>query len=181
MVFGITGKIASGKSEVLKILEKKGFYCIDADKVAHELYKLGGEGARKIAEVFGEEFLFKNGEVNRPKLRDVVFNDTEKLELLNRSIHPLVYEKISTLLKQSDAENVAIESVYFDPGCLKDLMDKIVWVNRPKENILQTLIEERNFSPELAEKAYSLIQKPSKVDFEIVNDKDLNSLNLSFI
>ena len=57
MILGITGKIASGKSEVLKILAEKDFFVIDADKVVHNLYKKNGVGSKIVSDVFGDKYL----------------------------------------------------------------------------------------------------------------------------
>lgn len=157
MIIGITGKIASGKSRLMKEYEERGFYCIDADKIVHDLYRKGSAGAKVIAVVFGEKFLDKDGNVDRMKLRDVVFMDEAKLKLLNDVIHPLVYAEISDLLKKNEGKNIAIEATYFDPNFLGDFVDEVVRVERPKEEIIKCLVEERGFTEEMAEKAWSLL------------------------
>lgn len=177
MILGVCGKIASGKSEVLRILKINGFHCIYADKIVHDSYKSGGVGGRKIAAVFGKCYLNKNGDVDREKLRDVVFNDENKLKLLNGIIHPVVYEEIAGILsKLSLDENVAIEAVYFDEDFLNDFVDKLLWVERPREQIVEVLTKDRGFSLELAEKAVSYIDKPNEVDFTLENNSDLSLL-----
>lgn len=157
MIIGITGKIASGKSRLMKEYEKRGFYCIYADKIVHDLYKKGGVGAKVIEAVFGKKFLMKDGSVDRIKLRDLVFTDENKLKLLNDVIHPLVYEEISLLTKQNEAKDIAIEATYFDPNFLEDFVDEVVCVERPKEEIIKCLMEERGFTDEMAESAWALL------------------------
>lgn len=178
MIIGVTGKIASGKSEILKILGVRGFYCIDADKIVHDLYKSGGSGAKVVAAVFGDGFLNDNGSVDRVKLRDVVFSDEAKLKLLNDVIHPLVYAEISGLVQARADKDIAIEATYFDHDFLEDFVDKLVWVERPKAEILKALIDEREFTPELAAKVCNNIEKSPDVDFVLKNDGDLNDLKL---
>lgn len=156
MIIGITGKIASGKSRLMKEHEMRGFYCIYADKIVHDLYVSGGSGAKVISAVFGEKFLNKDGSVDRVKLRDVVFADEAILKLLNDVIHPLVYEEISNLVKKNEGKNIAIEATYFDPNFLEDFVDEVVLVERPKEEIIKCLVEERGFTEEMAEKAWAL-------------------------
>lgn len=177
MIFGICGKIASGKSEVLKILKKNGFHCIYADKIVHDSYKSGGVGCKKIAAIFGKDYLNISGDVDRIKLRDEVFNDGNKLKLLNDIIHPVVYEEIAGVLsKLATADNVAIEAVYFDEHFLADFVDKLIWVERPEEQIIRNLVNDRNFSRELAEKAIDYVHKPNEIDFTLKNIADLSSL-----
>lgn len=176
MIIGVTGKIASGKSEVLKMLGERGFYCIDADRIVHDLYKSGGSGAKVIVAVFGEKFLAKDASVDRVKLREEVFFDEAKLKLLNDVIHPLVYEEIALLTKQNEGKDIAIEATYFDPNFLEDFVDKLIWVERPESEILKVLMKERLFSPELAAKVLNNIGKPADVDFLLKNDGSLKDL-----
>jgi len=175
MIIGICGKIASGKSEVLKIFEKKGFFCIDADQIVHELYRSGGPGANQIVETFGKKYLKENAEVDRTKLRELVFNYPEKLHILNKVIHPLVYSEIQSLLLPRE-KDVAIESVYFDEDFLENFVNKLIWVERPNDRIIKTLVSERNFSSDCAVNALSLVKKPRKVDYVIENDDSVEEL-----
>ncbi|MDA1061106.1 MAG: dephospho-CoA kinase [bacterium] len=170
MIIGICGKIASGKSEVLKVLAKRGYYCIDADDIVHSLYKKGGVGAKKVSAYFGRKFLNKDGSVNRAKLRDEVFMNDDERKYLENLIHPEVYGEIELLLKRTRKRKIAIEAVYFDVDFLNDFVDELWWVERPREDILKVLVEERGFDSELAEKVIDLIEKPEKVDLVIEND-----------
>lgn len=179
MIIGVCGKIASGKSEIMKILKKKGFYCIEADKIVHDLYKSGGVGAKKIAAYFGEGFLKKDGSVDREKLRNVVFNDDDERKMLENLIHPEVYAEIQRILPGVKAKNVAIESIYFDHSFLEDFVDKILWVERPIGDIKKVLIEERGFFEGLAIKLIHLIERPREVDFIIENSGELKDLEKS--
>lgn len=158
MILGVSGKIASGKSEVMKILQRKGFYCIYADKIVHDLYKKGGVGAKKIAAYFGNEYLNANGSVDRDRLREVVFLNSKKRKLLENLIHPEVFEEIVKILKKTRRKNIAIEAVYFDQNFLRDFVDEVLWVERPKREIIKYLMKERGFSKKLAEKAYGIVE-----------------------
>jgi len=157
MIIGITGKIASGKSRLMKEYEDRGFYCIYADKIVHDLYKNDEAGAKVIETVFGKKFLNEDGSVNRVKLRDVVFNDENKLKLLNDVIHPLVYEEIQNLVNRHKNRDIAIESIYFDPNFLEDFVDKVVVTERSHEDIVKSLMEERGFTKEMAERAWGML------------------------
>ena len=176
MILGITGKIASGKSEVLKILKKQGFYCIDADKIVHYLYKSGGVCANKIATYFGEKFLNN----------DEVFQNDDERKYLENLIHPEVFSGINDLIGRHKGKDIVIEAVYFDTDFLDDFVDKLIWVDRSEDKIMQILLEDRGFDEILAKKLGNLIEKPNKIDFIFENDGSLqdleklvlNSLNL---
>ena len=131
MILGICGHIGSGKSEALKVLRACGWFTVDADEIVHKLYEPGGAGQRKIADFFGEEFLKKDGSVNRPKLRKVVFGDLKKLKILNVLIHPLVFNEIGKILDKVGSGDVAIEAAYFESKYLGKLIDKLLLIDRP--------------------------------------------------
>lgn len=168
MIVGIMGKIASGKSEIMKVLKDKGFFCIDADRIVHDLYQANGEGSKRIEAVFGENFIDSNGAVDRVALRNEVFADENKLKLLNNIIHPIVFEEIINILSRKK-ENVAIEAVYFDQNFLDDFVDKLIWVERPAEKIRQILLNERNFPSGLVDFAVYSIKRPKEVDLVVNN------------
>lgn len=176
MILGICGKIASGKSEVMKILKKDGFYCIDADKIVHDLYKSGAVGAKKIAAYFGKKFLNKDGSVNRNKLREEILKNVDERKYLENLIHPEVYAEIERLLSRTRKRKIAIEMVYFDQNFLNDFVDKLIWVERPMEKILRVLMKDRGFKPEMAEQIANLVEKPARVDLVISNDGTIKDL-----
>ena len=90
-IIGITGGVGSGKSEVLKFLEKnyQATVC-EADKMAHKLQMPGERCYERIVEHFGAEVLDDEKEIDRKKLGAIVFADAEELQFLNQMIHPEV-------------------------------------------------------------------------------------------
>jgi shikimate dehydrogenase len=86
-VIGLTGGIASGKSEVAKIIASEGIPVLDADKVVHALYE-DGTAAAQLKKDFPEACGGKL--VDRAVLSSIISGDPEKLALLERLIHPLV-------------------------------------------------------------------------------------------
>ncbi|MCL2101221.1 MAG: UDP-N-acetylmuramate dehydrogenase [Fibromonadales bacterium] len=92
-MIAITGLIGSGKSLVADIVRGEGFEVLDADALAHELYKEDAELRRKIAENFGKEALNESG-INRKYIADLVFCDEQKLKLLESIVHPVLQSEI---------------------------------------------------------------------------------------
>lgn len=178
MILGVTGKIASGKSEVLKILKKIGFYCIDADKVVHDLYRKGMAGQTVVVKYFGKQYLLSDGSVDRELLAKLIFEKRPKLLLLNRLVHPLVCAEIKKRIEgaRSKYKNMAIEAVYFSNRYLGSLVDKILVVERPLSRMRRTLVGERCFSKNLADKMVYVLKLPRKVDFVIKNDGSVADL-----
>jgi len=135
MILGVCGNIASGKSTFLRVAEEQGWLVINSDKIVHELYSPGKEGQRRVSDFFGEEYIQKNGHVNRKKLGKIVFGDIKKLKILNALIHPLVINEIQKIIDKNKGRNTAVESVYFEDKYLNKVVDKIVLIERPKAKI----------------------------------------------
>lgn len=104
-VVGLTGGIASGKSTVAQMLEERGAYVIDADRVAHDIYAPGTLGYERVIERFGRGILAADGTIDRAKLGGVVFGDRQALEDLNRIVHPLVRAEVATRVSQIVADD----------------------------------------------------------------------------
>lgn len=108
-VIGITGGIGSGKSEVLKYLEKKyGAVVCQADLVAKNLQKKGTICYREIVEHFGEEILLENKRLNRAKLAEIVFSDEEELKILNSIVHPAVKKRIVKRIREEEKKGTEL-------------------------------------------------------------------------
>ncbi len=95
---GLTGGIASGKSEVCKELRNLGAYVIDADEVARDVVKPGLPAYKQILSVFGPQVLEDSGKIDREALGKLVFLDPRKRTLLNRITHPCIAEEITRRL-----------------------------------------------------------------------------------
>lgn len=98
LVIGVTGQTGAGKGTVCKMLEKYGLYHIDADKVAHSVYK-GLRCAFGSFEAFGEDILNPDGTANRAKIAEKAFSSAENTEKLNSIVHPAVTQKIKAIIK----------------------------------------------------------------------------------
>lgn len=97
-VIVITGGIASGKSEVSKILRKLGASVIDADEITHKVLERGKKIKSRLLQEFGPE-IFQKGRIDRALLGRIVFANKEKRLLLERAIHPQVKRIISRKIK----------------------------------------------------------------------------------
>lgn len=100
MRIGITGGIGSGKSAVTNYLRSLGEKVICADEVSRQIVQPGREGAKALRSVFGDSFFLPDGTLSRKKLADEVFQNGERLALLNQTLHPLILDSID---KQASA------------------------------------------------------------------------------
>ncbi|HEI6656682.1 TPA: dephospho-CoA kinase [Staphylococcus aureus] len=164
-VIGLTGGIASGKSTVSELLSVFGFKVVDADKAAREAVKKGSKSLAQVREVFGDEAIDENGEMNRRYMGDLVFNHPEKRLELNAIIHPIVRdimeEEKQEYLKQG--YNVIMDIPLLFENELENTVDE-VWVVYTSESIqMDRLMQRNNLSLEDAKaRVYSQISIDKK-------------------
>ncbi len=130
-VIGLTGGIGSGKSTVSFYLSQKGFYIIDADKMAHELTEKGSPCLSGLVAAFGDEILFEDGSLNRKKLGTIVFADDEKKAILEELTTKVIVKKISdeiSELRKNNKYDIIILDVplLFETGM--DSLADYVWL-----------------------------------------------------
>ncbi len=127
-IIGLTGGTGSGKSTVAKIMKEYGAAIIDCDEIAHENMEPGKCAYFGIVENFGDSILNADGTINRKALGNIVFNSSEKLELLNSITHPHIIESVKAEIHEyEDKKCVVVDApLLFETG-LNDLCDK-VWI-----------------------------------------------------
>jgi len=142
IVVGVTGGIACGKSEVGRILEGMGYRTCDADRVAHELMTKGSAVFKDLLEFFGDRILSDDGEISRPALGKIVFEDAGKRERLNALVHPAVRRFIDRWIadRRACGENGAVQiPLLFESG-MNDLdFDGIICVSASEALALERL------------------------------------------
>lgn len=131
VIAGLTGGIATGKSTVAGFFSSAGAVLIDADRIAFDVVQKGTSIWREIINYFGEEVLLPNGQIDRTGLGNIIFNDTEKKGMLDKIVHPAVFERIDRQLQKLENEQpdkVVILDVplLIETGMHKDMSDIIV-------------------------------------------------------
>jgi len=149
-VIGLTGNIATGKSEVRRILEKLGAFGIDADRLAHQVITKGEPAYEAIVETFGANILAEDGQVDRARLGQIVFGDPTALARLEAIVHPLVRRMVDYQVRHADQAVVVIEAIKLLESGYPKLCDAI-WVTYSSEQIqLKRLMQQRGLSETLA-------------------------------
>lgn len=107
-MIGLTGGIGTGKSRVAELLRALGAAVECSDAIVRELQAPGGAGLAAIVETFGRDYLTPEGELDRPKLGKLVFNDPSARTRLNLLIHPLVTRETLARIEAHRARGVAV-------------------------------------------------------------------------
>lgn len=128
-IIGITGSSGSGKSTITNILGKElKAKTIYADKVVEQMQKKGMEYFNKIIELFGTEILNEIGELNRPKLAEIIFTNSKKREELNELTKQYVVEEIKEQIQEADEEYVIIDAPLLIETGLNEYCDIVIVV-----------------------------------------------------
>jgi dephospho-CoA kinase len=141
---GLTGGIASGKSQVGRYLAALGAFVVDADRVAHEAYAPGTEGFDQLVRAFGASIIGEDGAIDRRGLGQVVFNDPERLVQLTSIVWPLTRRRVEALQVEQRAQGTRVfvieAPLLYDAGW-QDLFDEIWFVRSPRDAVLSRLQE----------------------------------------
>lgn len=106
MIIGLTGGIASGKSTVVEMIKEAGYKVIDADQLVHDLQAKGGRLYQALLDWLGEAILLSDGELNRPKLGQLIFSSEDmwhqSAEIQGQIIRDELASKRDCLAKEED-------------------------------------------------------------------------------
>ncbi len=143
-IIGLTGPIASGKSEVARILRRHGARVIDADGVGHALLAPQSDAWKEIVRAFGSAVLHPGGTINRKKLGAIVFADRKKLRTLDRIMHPRIKKAIAQRVRELKAENgrpIVVNAAVLKEIGLLPLVDEVWTVIAAKGKRLKRLMK----------------------------------------
>jgi len=132
MVVGLTGGIGSGKSTIAKEFATLGIAVFNSDEQAKALIANNAQVKKRIMATFGEE-AYQNGEYNRAYIAQIVFNNPEKLAILNGIVHPALAKYFKQWTKKQTSPYVLKEAtILFESGSYKDC-NYIITVTAPEE------------------------------------------------
>ena len=147
----MTGGIGSGKSEVSRRLAAQGAIVIDADAIAREVVAPGTEGLAEVVEAFGKEILGADGELDRPRLGDLVFADPELRAKLNAIVHPRVGARMAELERDAGPGAIVVHDVpLIAENGMAGAYDVVVVVDAPPRLQVERLERHRGMTAEQA-------------------------------
>lgn len=149
-IIGLTGNIACGKSTVSNMLRELGAYIIDADVVARKVMRSGEPAWEAVYEQFGDEYIREDGEIDRAKLGELVFESSHALEKLNGIVHPIIVktieDELNCLIREGKHKVIVIDAaLLIETGCQR-LVDEVWLVTLPYEVQLKRLMKRDNLT-----------------------------------
>lgn len=144
MIIGITGGIASGKTEVAKVFQKKGATVISGDEIGKEVVEEKPTVLKKLVQAFGKGILNSKDKLNRKKLGEIAFASEKNKEKLNRIVHPYLLKELEQeIVKFRKGRNsgkiLVIDAALIVEWKLYRKLDKLILVISPKEKRLQRM------------------------------------------
>ena len=172
---GITGGIGSGKTTVCKIFQTLGIPIYYADDEAKKLYDTDAAMKQEIIAHFGEG-VYKNHYFDKDALREIVFNDIEKLKVLNSIVHPRVKIHADDWMQKQTAPYAIKEAALMIESASNLSLDKLILVSCPLEKRIVRVIKRdhtsHNEAMNRANKQLSDEEKRKFCDYEILNDDE---------
>jgi dephospho-CoA kinase len=171
---GITGGIGSGKSIVAKVFEVLGIRVYYADDAAKKLMNEDAILKEKLVTAFGKD-TYTNARLNRSYLSDLVFNNPEKLALLNSIVHPAtIADADKWMRQQSGPYTIKEAALLFESGAHKHL-DKVIGVFAPSPLRIRRVMQRDNIDQEAViarmNKQMEEDKKMRLCDYVITNDE----------
>jgi dephospho-CoA kinase len=140
IIIGLTGGIGSGKSTVAKIFAQLGIPVLDADATAKAIMNEDHSVKTKLIELFGED-AYKENQLNRPYIAQLVFEDAFKLQQLNAIIHPITIQYAKDWASKQSAPYVIKEAALFFESGSSEGVEKIIGVTAPKHIRIQRVMQ----------------------------------------
>jgi dephospho-CoA kinase len=181
MNIGLTGGIACGKSTVSHMLVQRGAMLVDADRIAREVVEPGSPVLIQVAERFGADVLLPDGSLNRKKLGEIVFGNTQSLQDLQHLMHPsiraLMHERM-TLYELSHPDKLVVVDVpLLYESELQAMYEAVRGVYVPRDIQLDRLMARDGMSLNEAEQRLNaqidIELKRTQADIVIDNQGDL--------
>ncbi|MBI9030557.1 dephospho-CoA kinase [bacterium] len=179
LIIGITGSIASGKSQVVKVLQEAAYKVYSTDELGHQVLQMD-QVKDKLVSKFGKEILSGDNTIDRSKLGEFVFADKANLDYLNSLSHPQIFALMNKIINQSRDKYIFFEVPLLFEAKLSDHFDFIITVSASEENQVLRLKQRNSLTADNARRKIST-QLPNKIkeekaDFVIKNDGDLLEL-----
>jgi dephospho-CoA kinase len=181
-VVGLTGGIGSGKSTVAQCFRVLGAPIIDADVIARSLVTKGQPAYHEIIHQFGPKILTQTSEINRPLLRELIFNHPEHKKWLEALLHPAIYRIIIQEISKVDYPYciVVLPLLTEQYPLYQSMIDHVLVIDTSQENQTAWTVKRDNSNADLVIKMIqSQVSREDRLkiaDTVIPNDSNLATL-----
>lgn len=181
-VIGVTGSSGAGKSTICEILQEKyNVKIVNADKIAKQLSKKGTSYINEISIKFGAEILDKDGELNRKKLAEIIYENPERRKELNNCTFKYIRKEIEKEIKEEkQVSTIIIDAPLLFECELEELCSYVIGIISKKHLQIERIVARDNIDYEHAEKRLSAQENN---DFYISRCDEIieNNNNIAYI
>jgi len=180
---GLTGLIGSGKSLVATYFANLGINVIDTDVISHEITSSGGTAMPNILDVFGEMYITADGALNRPLMRELIFNDVIEKHKLESILHPLIFNEVVVRVSQTKSMyTVIVVPLLFQSSLYHRYVDKSIFVDCDENTIINRVMKRNGWSLEtvlaVLHNQMPRVEQLGLADYVLDNNKTLHDLEL---
>ncbi|MFI5201249.1 MAG: dephospho-CoA kinase [Candidatus Kapaibacterium sp.] len=147
---GITGKLGSGKSLLIKAMEARGFYCIRSDELARELMERDPALRAKLTQILGPE-TYADSSLDRKFVASRIFSDRNLRKQVESAVHPATTAEIERIFEAHPDETVAVESALILQTRFQERFDYIILIESPDAEAIARVTKEGRLSKADAE------------------------------
>ncbi len=176
-VVGLTGNIASGKTTAAKIFSSFGIQVLNADQISKELTVKNMPAYEQIVKHYGTDVLLENGELNRKRLREIIFSQPNERQWLENLLHPLIRTQLEHLANSCTTPYCVIEIPLLLNKNNYPYLNKILALIAPK-NLQVARVMERDQCSEAQALAILSTQPDDNARVKIADDVIINDSRL---
>lgn len=178
MVLGLTGISGSGKHTAAEWFEKKNWIILNADQIAHYLYRPYTGVWKRVVDAFGEKILNKDDTINRQRLGKIVFDPAdpklaeENRQKLNKIIHPSVIRNIKDVIHRHfrRQSNIVVVASLWKELELEKICDKLLLLKAYPDVARQRITRRDSIGDDMYLQRISSQSEPPSPDFVIENN-----------
>lgn len=170
----LTGGIGCGKTLVSNYFSKLGVHILDTDIISRELVEPDSKALNQIIAEFGDDFLLKDGHLNRKKLQKYIFENPEAKIFLENLLHPLILNAVNHEQEKADSTYCIVVVPLLVESRLDFNIDRVLVVDCSPETQKQRVLKRDNMTESTFEMIFnqqvSRQERLAVADDIIVND-----------
>lgn len=180
-VVAVTGGIGSGKTEVCKAFTALGVPVVDLDHIARDMSAPGSPAMQAVRTQFGDAMFNAEGQLDRAKLRELVFAEPDALDQLNQIMHPAIrLEAIHQIAQYTEAYVVLAIPLLVESRADWQMIDHVLVVDCDEQTQLTRVVQRSQLSEGMAQAMIaaqsSRDERLAIADSVIENDQTLDNL-----
>lgn len=181
-IVGLTGGIGSGKTAASNIFARMGVEIIDADEISRSLVNSGSPCFEEVVLHFGRGIVDSTGNLDRAKLRELIFNNEQQKQWLENLLHPLVKQEIERKIEISSSKYIIVSVPLLLESGNYDFIDRILVVDVPEKTQVSRIMQRdgnsENLARQIMDTQVSRDERLKHADDILDNNNDLGSLEI---